>query len=131
MNYDFQIGSAQETMVTLESLGIRNPKESYLDGSLIQLGNKHLKVATLPTADWFWSFMYIEKTELLRVYCPLPNFSSNVFIKTIKYYTAGRTPIYGIFSCIMFYPPAVDYDAGRAKSFGINFIELVEVEDYS
>lgn len=78
-----QIGATQVALVTLDSLGIPDPKMIYLEGEeAADLWSVQARILGLPIVIWDWGYVERAWRTSLRAYCASPAISSEVYIET-------------------------------------------------
>jgi hypothetical protein len=121
----FKIGTTRLNMVTLESLGLKDPLWDYQPAATqIKLGTGARRNVGFPIASWSWGFALSEAVYALRAYCP--GASSLVYIETpVTAKISGVADPFKVFYCMMHWPlkeePAVD----KRLEFLIEFTQLV------
>lgn len=115
MAYLYEIGATEIGMVTLESLGLKAPKNEYaIYANSITLGDGSERGVGSPMFVWNWGYLTSAQRATLRAYCT--GKSANVFIKTIK-----DDNSYVTYSAIMVWPNSEERAAGRVLDFSIEF----------
>jgi hypothetical protein len=132
--YDFEIGTSLEAMTNLESLGVPIiPPKSFFTPvtEVVTLGDGSTRGVGTPTASWHWGFIKQDQRDMLRTFCPEPDVSATVYIRT---YTremdgyASDAPQY--FQAVMHWPVLEEeVDAGRRLDFKIDFTQLILQEE--
>jgi len=118
----YQIGTTLVGLVTVTSLGLKNPKSTFKPYSeLIPLGNGKMRGAGLPVATWNFGFLTQTQRDALRVYCT--GASANVFIETRK---TDSSDVFDQFSAIMIWPEEEERDNFIRLDFTVEFRQLVE-----
>lgn|SRR5574340_527964 len=121
----FRIGSSVGGMVTLESLGIEDPKWDYEFYAVpVLLGDGLVRGVGAPIARWRWGSLGQAERNLLRTYCT--GASAAVYIETrIKDKIGATADAFDEFTANMIWPAAEDWQGGRRIGFEIMFRNLV------
>jgi hypothetical protein len=76
------------------------------------------------TVEWRFGFIVRAFRDAMRVYCPEPQASSEVYIRTTVY---NHTDEYRYYSAIMIWPIPETRDSGRGIEFTLLFRALVQI----
>lgn len=101
-----------------------NPKSTYrpyVDS--INLANGRSRGFGRPVASWRWGFIPLHFRTALRVFCPNPNKSYDVYIRT----RTNEADAYSVFSAVVLWPDDENKDAGRRLNFTLEFRNLVAI----
>lgn len=123
----FSIGTTLENMVTLDSLGIKNPEDDPRQDNSILLGSRKVKDVGSLTNSWHWGFIHLSQRDILRNYCT--GKSAWVYISTYS----NEDRLFHTYYCLMLWPEGERQKSGKVIDFTINFMfmqEMVE-SDYS
>jgi hypothetical protein len=118
---DYKIGL---TLVGLTwPSGVPLPAASPVSyAAIADLGNAKTRGLGYLMCEWRWAYLASANVSALRVYCPEPQQSGDIYIKTLK--TAGGM---GVYAGVIIWPqvePAGDDDC--YNDFVIQFRALVE-----
>jgi hypothetical protein len=118
----YKIGTSLVGMVTLDSLGIPDPKGIYRPYTeAVNLGDGTVRGAGYPTAEWQWGFLTQTQREALRDYCA--GASASVYIETT---TTENSDEYKDFLAVMIWPEEEERtSAMRRLEFSVQFRQMV------
>lgn len=98
MSYEYKIGTTLGGMVTLESLGVPAPEQTFVKYSQsVQLGDGTSKGVGWPSCEWRFGFLTETQRDALKAYCP--NASAEVFIRTFD-----EDLDYQNYECVLIWP---------------------------
>jgi hypothetical protein len=120
----YRIGTTEAGMVTVQSLGIPDPKHIHHESSSRRnIISGHTKALGAPWCEWHWDFCKLEWRDALRAFCPAPAISATVYIET----RIHEEDEFDVFTAIMEWPEEEDKDSGRRMDFNIKFKHLIAV----
>lgn len=88
----------------------------------VVLGDGMVRGAGWMTAEWKWGFITRAQRQILRAFCPAPNASAIVYIKTR---TVENSDAYVTYYANMIWPQQEEPQAGRRLDFSLKFQGLV------
>lgn len=120
----YQIGTTLEGIATLKSLGLPDPKHSFMGYSAtVDLGNGGVRGIGLPVARWIYGYLTQAQRDIFRTFCT--GASATVFIETR---TSDSSDAFDQFQGVMIWPrEPEDKDAFRRINFVLEFRNLVAV----
>ncbi len=125
----YSIGLSLGSLVNLEQFAVPiiPPKSTYTPGGrLLSLGDFSTRWVGFPRATWSWDILRRHQRDSLRLICPEP-LSSRVVVFTTR--VNDFSDEFRTFSGTMIWPPE-SKDFGYRPGFSVQFVGLVELEDY-
>lgn len=120
----YQLGTSIESLQSLSSLGIPNPRGSFQEGAERKvLGDFSVIWVGLPRASWSWGFITRPQREILRGICPDPS-KGVVFRSTVN----DNYDEFRLFSGTMIWPDE-QKDFTRRIDFILQFVGLEFLEE--
>jgi hypothetical protein len=132
---DFAIGLDATHIYKLSDLdlyvdygtAVTRPHWAFQDGAgVVKLDNGSSRIIGLPQAQWRWDVITDEERMSLRLFCPYPEVSAQVYIST---YTNEDVENVSTFQAMMHWPAdkGEDVKATKRRDFVISFDNLVEI----
>jgi hypothetical protein len=122
MAYEYKIGTTQGGMVTLASLGIPAPQNSFTPSSTERVrGDGAIIGQGWAEDEWHWGFLTQSQRTALRTY--IPGRGAHIFIRDLK--DDGVT--WKDFEVEAEWPKQEDRQTGRRVSFTLKFRAMVEL----
>lgn len=121
----YKIGTTLENMVTLKSLGIKNPSDDpAIASDAIITGGRMVRSVGSPVNNWHWGIISLSARNALKNYCT--GKSAWVYIETME---ADRN--YSIYYALMVWPDRERQTVDKVLDLTIDFMFMTKEEETS